>query len=99
VARNACGARVERGYPRFLYGDRIERVPRISNNSRGAYRGTARPVQHPKRGDALPVTAGAEGTASSALHASRRSPYSCYNSMNPALQVGALPSTSEDPDR
>jgi hypothetical protein len=53
-ARNTCSAPVEHGYPRFLYGNRIQQLPRISNKSRGSYPRTARPVQHPKRGDVSP---------------------------------------------
>jgi hypothetical protein len=59
MARKTCSAPVEYGYPRFLYENRIQQLPRISNKSRGSYRRTARRVQHPKRGDVSPVTAGA----------------------------------------
>src|SRR6266540_672720 len=64
LARNPCRAPVERGYPRFLYGNRIQQLRRISNNSRSSYRRTARPVQHPKRGDVsyeMPVRSTATG--------------------------------------
>ena len=60
-----CGARyccapLERGYWWFLYGNRAEQLRQISNNFGGSYQGTGVPVQHPKRGDVSPVTAGAQ---------------------------------------